>query len=124
MAEEAISPVYAVSEPIREIDVLWINAGLSCDGDTIAMTAATQPSIEDLILGNLPAMAQPLHSYICRGVCMPTDPAKYLVRGPSGSFPRTCRGGFAGRIPPLTRGGSVGVVRGIPSRRRCPLSLF
>jgi len=40
--------------PIQEIDVLWINAGLSCDGDTIAMTAATQPSIEDLVLGNLP----------------------------------------------------------------------
>ena len=38
----------------QEIDVLWINAGLSCDGDTIAMTAATQPSLEDLVLGNLP----------------------------------------------------------------------
>ncbi len=40
--------------PIEEIDVLWINAGLSCDGDTIAMTAATQPSIEDLVRGALP----------------------------------------------------------------------
>jgi hydrogenase small subunit len=40
--------------PIQEIDVLWINAGLSCDGDTIAMTAATQPGIEDLVRGNLP----------------------------------------------------------------------
>jgi hydrogenase small subunit len=38
----------------NEIDVLWINAGLSCDGDTIAMTAATQPSVEDLVLGALP----------------------------------------------------------------------
>jgi hydrogenase small subunit len=38
---------------IREIDVLWINAGLSCDGDTIAMTAATQPSIEEVIFGAL-----------------------------------------------------------------------
>ena len=36
------------------IDVLWITAGLGCDGDTIAMTAATQPSIEDLLLGALP----------------------------------------------------------------------
>jgi hydrogenase small subunit len=42
------------SSPIEAIDVLWLNAGLSCDGDTIAMTAATQPSIEDLVLGNLP----------------------------------------------------------------------
>ena len=40
--------------PIREIDVLWITAGLGCDGDTIAMTAATQPSIEDIVLGGIP----------------------------------------------------------------------
>jgi hydrogenase small subunit len=39
---------------LTEIDVLWITAGLGCDGDTISMTAATQPSIEDLILGALP----------------------------------------------------------------------
>ena len=28
--------------------MLWITAGLSCDGDTISITAATQPSIEDI----------------------------------------------------------------------------
>ncbi|HSY68981.1 MAG TPA: hypothetical protein VK813_10085 [Edaphobacter sp.] len=39
---------------LSEIDVLWITAGLGCDGDTIAMTAATQPSIEDIVLGALP----------------------------------------------------------------------
>jgi hydrogenase small subunit len=39
---------------IAEIDVLWITAGLGCDGDTIAMTAATQPSLEDLVGGALP----------------------------------------------------------------------
>jgi len=43
-----------VPPPIEEIDVLWINAGLSCDGDSIAMTAATQPSVEDIVLGALP----------------------------------------------------------------------
>ena len=42
------------SSPISEIDVLWITAGLGCDGDTIAMTAATQPSIEDIVFGALP----------------------------------------------------------------------
>ena len=42
------------SEPISEIDILWLTAGLSCDGDTIAVTAATQPSIEDLVLGMFP----------------------------------------------------------------------
>jgi len=39
---------------IAEIDVLCITAGLACDGDTIAMTAATQPSLEDLVFGALP----------------------------------------------------------------------
>jgi len=40
--------------PIAEIDVLWITAGLGCDGDTIAMTAATQPSLEDIVNGGIP----------------------------------------------------------------------
>jgi hypothetical protein len=39
---------------ITEIDILWMTAGLGCDGDTIAMTGATQPSIEDIVLGALP----------------------------------------------------------------------
>jgi hypothetical protein len=38
----AFAPINAVTE----LDVLWITAGLGCDGDTIAMTAATQPSID------------------------------------------------------------------------------
>ena len=37
--------------PLNEIDILWITAGLGCDGESIAMTAATQPSVEDLVLG-------------------------------------------------------------------------
>ena len=40
--------------PIEEIDVLWLTAGLGCDGDTIAVTGATQPSLEDLVLGAFP----------------------------------------------------------------------
>jgi hydrogenase small subunit len=44
----------AGAEPITEISVLWLSAGLSCDGDTIAMTAATQPSIEDVLRGSIP----------------------------------------------------------------------
>jgi hydrogenase small subunit len=38
------------------IHILWINAGLSCDGDSVALTAATQPSIEDIVLGALPGL--------------------------------------------------------------------
>ena len=40
--------------PVRELDVLWLTAGLSCDGDTISVTAATQPSLEDVLLGVIP----------------------------------------------------------------------
>jgi hydrogenase small subunit len=39
---------------IQEIDILWLTAGLGCDGDTIATTAATQPSLEDILSGALP----------------------------------------------------------------------
>jgi len=38
------------------IHVLWINAGLSCDGDSVSLTAATQPSVEDIALGALPGL--------------------------------------------------------------------
>ena len=45
-----------MDDPITEIDILWLTAGLSCDGDTIAMTAASQPSIEDVLSGVLPGI--------------------------------------------------------------------
>lgn len=38
------------------IDILWLSAGLGCDGDTIAITAATHPSLEDLLDGVLPGV--------------------------------------------------------------------
>jgi hydrogenase small subunit len=41
---------------IREMQILWITAGLGCDGETIALTAATQPSLEDLLFGGLPGI--------------------------------------------------------------------
>jgi hydrogenase small subunit len=39
---------------VKELHILWITAGLSCDGDSVSITAATQPSIEDVILGAIP----------------------------------------------------------------------
>src|SRR5437764_12398760 len=41
---------------VKEIHVLWITAGLSCDGDSVSITAATQPSIEDVLLGAIPGL--------------------------------------------------------------------
>jgi hydrogenase small subunit len=36
------------------VHVIWMTSGLGCDGDTVAMTAATQPSLEDLLHRTLP----------------------------------------------------------------------
>ena len=52
------------------IHILWINAGLSCDGDSVALTAATQPSIEEIALQALPGLPKiavhwPLIDYEC-----------------------------------------------------------
>ena len=43
---------------IAAMHILWITAGLGCDGDSIAMTAATQPSLEDLVLGAIPGLPE------------------------------------------------------------------
>ncbi len=44
----------ATRTQVDEVHILWITAGLGCDGDTISITAATQPSIEDVLLGPSP----------------------------------------------------------------------
>jgi hydrogenase small subunit len=36
--------------------VLWMTIGLSCEGDSVAMTSATNPSLEDIIQGVIPGM--------------------------------------------------------------------
>jgi hydrogenase small subunit len=41
---------------VDEVHIVWMTAGLGCDGDTISMTAATQPSIEDVLLGAIPGL--------------------------------------------------------------------
>jgi hydrogenase small subunit len=59
MMTEAAVPYGRKTQPppaIAEIDILWLTAGLGCDGDTIAITAATQPSIEDILLGAIPGI--------------------------------------------------------------------
>ena len=42
--------------PVSDIHVLWLTAGLGCDGDSVSITAATQPSIEDVLLGAIPGL--------------------------------------------------------------------
>ena len=59
---------FSPGDPV--IHILWMNGGLSCDGDSVALTAATQPSIEEILLGALPglpkiAMHWPLIDFEC-----------------------------------------------------------
>jgi hydrogenase small subunit len=70
MAEVAVKQAdkAEISRPIEEIAVLWITAGLGCDGESVALTAATQPSIEEIVLGGLPGLPKthfynPFYSY-------------------------------------------------------------
>jgi hydrogenase small subunit len=52
-----LEPVVAADrDPIAEMHILWISEGMSCDGDTISITAADQPSIEDVVLGLIPGL--------------------------------------------------------------------
>src|SRR5712672_1185689 len=34
---------------VKEVDILWITAGLSCDGDSVSVTNARLPSNEDAV---------------------------------------------------------------------------
>src|ERR1700682_503442 len=51
--------------PVTDVHILWITAGLSCDGDSVSVTAAEQPSIEDVLLGGIPGLPKGhLHNHV------------------------------------------------------------
>jgi len=41
---------------LGEVHILWISELLGCDGDSVSITAAMQPSVEDVLLGNIPGL--------------------------------------------------------------------
>lgn len=41
---------------VKEIHILWTPDGTSCEGDTVSVTAASQPSIEDIVRGANPGL--------------------------------------------------------------------
>src|SRR3954454_15560579 len=55
MATTEISPNQSQTEAVTA-HVLWMTVGLSCEGDSVAMTSATSPSLEDIITGAIPGM--------------------------------------------------------------------
>ncbi|GAA2737680.1 hydrogenase expression protein HypE [Actinocorallia aurantiaca] len=40
----------------EEMHILWISEGMSCDGDTVSITAASQPAVEDVVNGVVPGL--------------------------------------------------------------------
>jgi hydrogenase small subunit len=40
----------------EEVHILWTSEGMSCDGDTVSITAASLPSLEDVVLGAIPGL--------------------------------------------------------------------
>ncbi len=44
------------TSPVKEVHILWITAGLGCDGDSVSVTAAEQPSVEDVVMGAIPGL--------------------------------------------------------------------
>ena len=55
MAATEFIPNQAATEAVTA-HVIWMTTGLSCDGDSVAMTSATNPSLEDIIQGVIPGM--------------------------------------------------------------------
>ena len=45
----------ALLGPVKVVHAYWL-AGMSCDGCSVAVTGATSPSVEDLLLGRLPGV--------------------------------------------------------------------
>jgi hydrogenase small subunit len=90
---EGITVAAGVDETL--IHVLWINAGLSCDGDSVALTAATQPSVEEIALGALPGLPKiavhwPLIDFECGPVGGADDFIEWFFKAERGELEPLC----------------------------------
>src|SRR6201985_3092092 len=54
----AASPQIGAHRPpdVKEVHVVCVTPGLGCAGDSVSVTAASLPSIEDVILGAIPGL--------------------------------------------------------------------
>ncbi len=73
--------------PLNEVHVFWI-AGMSCDGCSIAASGATNPSVEDLLLGRIPNLPKMVlhHPVLSPGAGVTfIEPFKAAVNGELGA---------------------------------------
>lgn len=54
--QKEVLAVTMTAPTVEEVHILWTSAGMSCDGDSVSITAAMQPSLEDVILGLIPGL--------------------------------------------------------------------
>src|SRR5438552_5891251 len=96
----------SAAEPV--VHILWMNGGLGCDGDSVALTAATQPSIEEIVLGALPGLPRvAVHWPLI-------DLGAALLKVPTGGWHRS-GSGWCGRVVVLGSGARSSTGRS----RRC-----
>src|SRR5215510_14216018 len=71
---------------VKEVHIVWLTAGLSCDGDSVSVTAAEQPSIEDVLLGAIPGIPKVhLHNPVLAGE-VGDDFMKYFYMAEAGQL--------------------------------------
>src|SRR6185312_15625921 len=61
---------------VEEVHILWTSEGMSCDGDSVAVTAASQPALEDVLLGAIPGLPRVI---LHNKVLSPTLGAPYVL---------------------------------------------
>ena len=49
-------PMLDRAPDVKELHIVWMTTGLGCDGDSVSITAAMQPSVEDVVLGAIPGL--------------------------------------------------------------------
>jgi hydrogenase small subunit len=80
MATPSPNATPTTQEDDNPIHILWINCGLSCDGESVSLTAATQPSIEEIALRALPGLPKiALHWPLIDFECGPEQGADNFI---------------------------------------------
>src|ERR1700722_20212251 len=51
-------PLTGANRPpdVKEVHIVWMTTGLGCDGDSVSVTAASLPSVEDVVMGSIPGL--------------------------------------------------------------------
>ena len=84
---------------VAELHILWITAGLGCDGDSVSITAATQPSIEDVFWARFPGLPKVhLHNPVL-AYEVGDDFMKYLYKAETGRAGALCAWWSRARSP-------------------------